>query len=58
MNLVWLMRMAKWARNPPSPGRVKLVFGVVAICLAIWGFEMIWGWPTWLTVNGKAKFQP
>lgn len=55
MNSIWLMRMAKWVRNPPSPGRVKLVLGVVAICFAIWGFELIWGWPEALTVNGKLR---
>ncbi len=54
MNLHWLMRMAQWARNPPSWGRVKLVLGVVAVCGALVGIETIWGWPDWLTVNGKA----
>jgi len=54
MNLHWLMRMSQWARHPPSWGRVKLVLGVMAVCLALWGIEMIWGWPDWLTVNGPA----
>ena len=55
MNLNWYLRMAKWARRPPSPSRVKLVLGVVAICLALWGIEQIWGWPEALTVNGKIR---
>lgn len=55
MNLHWLMRMAQWARNPPSPGRVRLVLGVVAACFALWGIEQIWGWPDWLTVNGRVR---
>lgn len=55
MNLHWLMRMSQWARHPPSWRRVKLVLGVVALCLALWGGELIWGWPEWLTVNGKAR---
>lgn len=49
--MTWLMRMARWARHPPSPGRVKLVFVVIALCVAIYGIEQIWGWPDWLTPN-------
>ena len=45
---MWLVRMAQWARNPPSPQRVKLVFGVVALCLLIFGIEWLFGWPEWL----------
>ncbi|MEY3960286.1 MAG: hypothetical protein RIR14_940 [Pseudomonadota bacterium] len=55
MNLTWLLRMTKWARRPPSPARVKLVLGVVALCLALWGIELVWGWPEALTVNRPAK---
>ncbi len=51
MNPIWLIRMARWARNPPSPGRVKLVLGVIACCLVLFGIERIFGWPDWLTVN-------
>ena len=52
----WLIRMARWARHPPSPGRVKLVFGVIALCLALYGVEKILGWPDWLTPNSGVKF--
>ena len=55
MNLHWLMRMSQWARRPPSWARVKLVAAVLAICLALWGVEQIWGWPEWLTVNGRVR---
>lgn len=51
MNPIWLIRMARWARNPPSWARVKLVVGVVLCCLALFAIEWIWGWPDWLTVN-------
>jgi predicted acyltransferase len=52
MNIqVWLIRAKRWARKPPSEGRVKLVLGVVAICLVIIGIEWAFGWPDWLTVN-------
>lgn len=53
MNPIWLVRMAQWARNPPSWGRVKLVVAVVLLCFALYGVELLWGWPDWLTVNGK-----
>ncbi len=55
MTLTRLMRMAKWARNPPSSVRVKLVFAIVAIGITLWGIEQIWGWPETLRVNGKIK---
>jgi hypothetical protein len=51
MNPIWLFRMARWARRPPSPSRVKLVFGVIALCLALYGVERFFGWPEWLTVT-------
>lgn len=46
------LRMAKWARNPPSDRQVKLFLGVVALCLVLFGIERIVGWPEWLTVDG------
>lgn len=55
MNPRWLMRMSQWARNPPSRRRVMLAGGVLAICLLLWGVETIWGWPDWLTVNGRVR---
>jgi hypothetical protein len=51
MNTNWFLRMARWARNPPSEGRVKLVLGVVALCVALVVIEKFVGWPDWLTVN-------
>jgi len=51
MNLYWLVRMARWAHRPPSPGMVKLVLGIVAASLVLAGIEMFLGWPDWLTVN-------
>jgi hypothetical protein len=49
--LLWLMRAKRWLQNPPSPGRVKLVFAVIAICLAVVLYERVFGWPTWLAVD-------
>ncbi|MFN3724144.1 MAG: hypothetical protein ACK4VZ_13985 [Paracoccaceae bacterium] len=51
MNPIWLLRMAKWVRNPPSWARVKLVVGVVVACFVIFGIEYFWGWPEALTVQ-------
>jgi predicted acyltransferase len=48
---LWLVRAKRWAQNPPSEGRVKLVLGVIAVCLLIAGYEWLYGWPEWLTVN-------
>ena len=60
MNIRWFLRMSKWARNPPSEGRVKLVLGVIAIALLLFGFERLFGWPAWLTLDqtprGRIKF--
>ncbi|MEM9579698.1 MAG: hypothetical protein AAF891_03360 [Pseudomonadota bacterium] len=41
-------RMAKWARNPPSEARVKLVLAIIVICLIVAGIELLFGWPEWL----------
>lgn len=43
------MRMALWARHPPSAARVRLVLGVIAVCLALFAVERLVGWPDWLT---------
>lgn len=57
MNYIgWLIRAKGWVQNPPSEGRVKLVFGVVAACLVVAGYQWVFGWPEWLTVdNLKAR---
>lgn len=57
MNPIWLIRMARWARNPPPMSRVVLVVGVVILCFVLFGFEHFWGWPEWLTVNGTPRLR-
>ncbi len=47
MNPHWLFRMSRWARNPPSMGRVKLVFGVILVAALIWGIDWLGYWPDW-----------
>ena len=51
MNPLWFLRMARWAKRPPSEGRVKLVLAVIAICIALAAVEYFWGWPEALTPN-------
>lgn len=51
MNPHWLLRMARWVRNPPSSGRVRLVLAVVALCLALHAVERWIGWPDALTAE-------
>jgi hypothetical protein len=49
--MIWLLRMAQWARRPPSARRALLVAGVVAACLALVAVERWIGWPDWMTVE-------
>lgn len=47
----WMMRASRWARNPPSMGRVMLVLAVIAICAILFVIERYVGWPDWLTAD-------
>lgn len=60
MNPRWLFRMARWAQNPPSAARVKLVLGIIAACLVLFAVEALFGWPEWLTVErtGGWRWRP
>ncbi|MCI5112318.1 MAG: hypothetical protein MRY75_17370 [Marivita sp.] len=53
MNWFWLLRMTQWARNPPSPARVKLVLAIIAICLGIYAVETWIGWPDWMSLDAE-----
>ena len=56
--MIWLLRMKRWIQAPPSPARIKLVFGVVALAFLIYLAEHFFGWPDWLTVNDRPKRLP
>jgi len=56
MNIYWLLRMARWARHPPSPARVRLVLIVVAITAIIAGIEYFFGWPESLSLEPQKRF--
>ncbi|MCU0908686.1 MAG: hypothetical protein MUF73_14905 [Rhodobacteraceae bacterium] len=45
MNLRHLWQMARWARHPPSAGRVTLVLVVIAVCVGIVVLERLAGFP-------------
>ncbi|MFN4191719.1 MAG: hypothetical protein ACK4GM_01335 [Tabrizicola sp.] len=53
--LLWLLRAKRWVQNPPSWARVKLVLGVIALCLAIVALERLVGWPDWLAVDSLRR---
>lgn len=55
----WLFRMARWARNPPSPQKVKFVLIIIGICLGVVAVEQFIGWPDMLTVDrGAFRWRP
>ena len=45
------LRMARWARKPPSAKMVTLVFGILVLGLIIAGIERYIGWPDALTLE-------
>ena len=47
-----MMRMARWARRPPGEKRVRLVLVAIALALAIWGLERLFGTPDWMRIEG------
>jgi len=51
MNLLWFLRMSKWARNPPSAQRVVFVFSIIAVALCIFALEYFGWWPEALTAT-------
>ncbi len=51
MNPFWLLRAKRWLQNPPSPQRIKLVFGIVAFCITLAIIEWLGFWPDWATAE-------
>ena len=50
-NMNWLIRASRWARNPPGPRQVKLVFGIIAAGLLLAALEKLGLWPDWATME-------
>ncbi|MRX51321.1 hypothetical protein GI374_12875 [Paracoccus sp. S-4012] len=55
MNLIWLLRASRWARNPPSARTVMLVFGAIAIAVAIAGADHFGVWPEWAQMEPQGR---
>ena len=53
--MIWLLRMAKWVRHPPSPRRVKIVAIAVAAALAVAALEWFGLWPDWAQLEPLAR---
>ncbi|MGI3209595.1 hypothetical protein ACROSR_00600 [Roseovarius tibetensis] len=53
MNITWLLRMARWARNPPGPARVRLMLIVIGLVALIAGIEYVIGWPDALSLEPR-----
>ena len=50
-----LIRASQLVRNPPSQRRLVIYGAALAASLIVAGIEWVWGWPDWLTVNGKVR---
>ena len=55
MNVRWLLRMKRWAQNPPSPSRVKFVFAIILVCALLFAYEYFYGWPDFLSVDQTGR---
>ncbi len=51
MNPRWLLRMARWARHPPSQRRFYTVAAAVGIALVIYALDRWDMWPDWATTE-------
>lgn len=51
MNPIWFVRAKRWAQNPPSPAKIKLVFGIIGFCVALYAIERLGFWPDWATAE-------
>jgi len=56
--LRWGIRMSQWFRRPPSRQRLILMGVVVAVSLIVLAIERLYGWPSWMTVNGRMPRVP
>lgn len=51
MNMRWLLMAKRWAQNPPSMGRVKLVAAVIGVCVLIVVAEKLGLTPDWMAAD-------
>lgn len=50
-NMNWLIRAARWVRNPPGDRQVTLMLGVIAAALLIALLGWLGWWPDWATME-------
>ncbi|SFR14221.1 hypothetical protein [Poseidonocella sedimentorum] len=56
---MWLLvRLARWARHPPSPARARLILGVFVICLLLVVLERLVGLPDWASLDPRGARWP
>ncbi|MGB3147428.1 MAG: hypothetical protein WBA91_06680 [Paracoccaceae bacterium] len=53
MNLRQMLRLAQWARKPPSPRRMLFWGAILAVGLGLSAIEKLGYWPEILTVNPR-----
>lgn len=54
-NLTWLLRAARWVRNPPSARMVVLVLAIIAAGLVLLGLEVAGLWPEWAQMERPSR---
>lgn len=57
-NYRWLLKAKRWAQNPPSESRVKLVIALIVVCLVVVALERWVGWPDWATLETVGPRNP
>ena len=57
MNLMWLLRMTKWVRNPPSAQRVRFGLIIIAVCVAVFAAEWAGLLPDWFALDPKNRIR-
>jgi hypothetical protein len=51
MNIFWLLRMRRWAQNPPSGRTVMLGLALIAALLALYFAERAGLLPDWMALD-------
>jgi hypothetical protein len=51
MNLIWLLRMRRMASQRRPMWQIKMLAGIVVICIFLMGIEKFIGWPEVLTLQ-------
>jgi hypothetical protein len=51
---MWLTRMARWVRRPPSMLRVKIVAATIALVIVIAVLGKAGYWPEWARLDPKS----